>query len=291
MFEGLFPALVTPFKGDSVNTEVLRKLVVDLMAKGVDGLVPLGTTGEAPTLSVAERDVVITTCVEAASGRIPVIAGAGTNDTRSTIERVQRCAELGVSGCLIVCPYYNKPSQEGLYRHFMAVADASPVPLVLYNIPGRTSVNMLPTTLGRLAEHERIVGVKEASGSLDQISETAVRCGEKITILAGDDSLILPTLSVGGRGAISAAGNVLPSELKELMKLFFAGRILDAAMLHLRIWPVLKALFIETNPVGVKEALTLLGYNVGSVRLPMAPLQEANRTILIQELKTHGLIQ
>jgi 4-hydroxy-tetrahydrodipicolinate synthase len=290
MFEGLFPALITPFKNDSVNTEVLRKLVVDLMAKGVDGIVPLGTTGEAPTLSTAERETVITTCVKAVSGRIPVLVGAGTNDTRATIERVKHAAGLGATGCLVVCPYYNKPSQEGLYRHFMAIAEASPVPLVLYNIPGRTSVNMLPATLERLSRHERIVGVKEASGSLDQISETVLRCGDKLTILAGDDSLILPTLAVGGRGAISAAANVLPAELKDLMKLFFAGRVMDATMLHLRLFPVLKTLFIETNPVAVKEALSLMGYDVGPVRPPLAPLQDNNRTTLISEMKAYGLI-
>jgi 4-hydroxy-tetrahydrodipicolinate synthase len=290
MFEGLFPALITPFKGDGVNTDVLRKLVVDVMAKGVDGIVPLGTTGEAPTMSTAEREAVITTCVKAVAGRIPVLVGAGTNDTRATIERVKHAAGLGASGCLVVCPYYNKPTQEGLYRHFMAVADSSPVPLVLYNIPGRTSVNMLPVTLERLSRHERIVGVKEASGSLDQISETVLRCGDHLTILAGDDSLILPTLAVGGRGAISAAANVLPAELKDLMKLFFAGRVLDATMLHLRLFPILKALFIETNPIAVKEALGLMGYDVGLVRLPLAPLQDNNRASLISEMKAYGLI-
>jgi 4-hydroxy-tetrahydrodipicolinate synthase len=228
--------------------------------------------------------------VKAASGRIPVLVGAGTNDTRVTIERVHRAAELGASGCLVVCPYYNRPSQEGLYRHFMAIADASAVPLVLYNIPGRTSVNLLPVTLEALSRHEKIVGVKEASGSLDQISETVMRCGANLTILAGDDSLILPTLAVGGRGAISAAANVLPAELKDLMKFFFAGRVMDATMLHLRLFPLLKALFIETNPVAVKEALGLMGYDVGSVRLPLAPLQEDNRATLISELKSYGLI-
>jgi 4-hydroxy-tetrahydrodipicolinate synthase len=291
MFEGLFPALVTPFKGDGINTEVLRKLVVDLMAKGADGIVPLGTTGEVPTLSSQERDAVITTCLEAVGGRIPVVVGAGTNDTRATIDRVRRAAELGANGCLVICPYYNRPSQEGLYYHFMTVADASPLPLVLYNIPGRTSVNLLPATLERLAGHERIVGMKEASGNLDQISEIIARCGDKITVLAGDDSLILPILAVGGRGAISAAACVLPSELKEMMKLFFSGRVLDATAQHLRIFPLLKALFIEVNPVAVKEALSLMGYEVGPVRLPLAPLQETNRAQLMSKMKEHGLIQ
>jgi len=289
MFEGLFPALVTPFKDDRINLPVLRKLIADLAGKGVDGFVPLGTTGEVPTLSADERDQVISACVESA-GRLPVIAGTGTNDTKATIERTKRAAQLGVSAALVICPYYNRPTQEGLFRHFLAVADASSIPLILYNIPGRTSVNLLPQTLERLAAHERIQAIKEASGNLDQISEMAVRCGDRISILAGDDSLILPTLTCGGRGAISAAGNVLPSQLKEIMKLFFAGRVLEAVQTHLQIWPLLKALFIETNPIAIKEALNLMGYDVGSVRLPLTPMSEAHREILKSELVKHGLI-
>lgn len=290
MFEGLFAALVTPFEGDAVATGALKKLVVDLMGRGVDGFVPLGTTGEVPTLSEEERDLVITTCVEAVSGRMPIIAGTGTNDTRATIRRTRRAAELGATGALVICPYYNRPSQEGLYRHFVAVADESPLPLVLYNIPGRTSVNLLPATLERLCTHDKIVAIKEASGNLDQISEMAVRCGDKISILAGDDSLILPTLACGGRGAISAAANVLPAELKEMMKQFFAGRVREAERLHLQIWPLLKSLFIETNPVAVKEALNLMGYQVGQVRSPLAPLLASSREALVEEMKKHGLI-
>ncbi|RJP73132.1 MAG: 4-hydroxy-tetrahydrodipicolinate synthase [Candidatus Zixiibacteriota bacterium] len=291
MFEGLFPALVTPFEGDRVNTAALKRLVQDLINKGADGLVPLGTTGEAPTLSAAERDQVVAACVEVAGGRLPVIAGTGTNDTRATIERTRRAAELGAAAALVICPYYNKPTQEGLYRHFMAVADASPLPLVLYNIPGRTSVNLLPATLERLCAHERIAAIKEASGNLDQISETVLRCGEHMTVLAGDDSLILPTLAVGGRGAISAAACVIPAELKQVMKYFFTGQVLDAAQLHLRLWPLLKMLFIETNPIAVKEALNRMGYSVGDVRLPLAPLQESNQAALVQEMQRHGLIR
>ncbi|MCX6639378.1 MAG: 4-hydroxy-tetrahydrodipicolinate synthase [bacterium] len=290
MFEGLYPALVTPFRGDDVAADVLRKLVVDLMGKGIDGIVPLGTTGEVPTLSEAERDLVITTCVDAVGGRMPVIAGTGTNDTRATIKRTLRAAELGAKGVLVVCPYYNRPTQEALYQHFKAVAEASPLPMVLYNIPGRTSVNLLPATLKRLCEFDKIVAIKEASGNLDQMSEIAVRCGNRMTILAGDDSLILPTLAIGGKGAISAAANVLPYELKSIMKAFFTGQVDIAVQTHLRIWPLLKALFTETNPVGIKEALNLMGYAVGSVRQPLWPLQEGNRQILAQEMKKYGII-
>jgi 4-hydroxy-tetrahydrodipicolinate synthase len=289
MFEGLFPALVTPFKDEGVNLPVLKKLVSDLASKGADGFVPLGTTGEVPTLSAEERDQVITACVETA-GKLPVIAGVGTNDTRTTMERTQRAAQLGAAAALVICPYYNRPTQEGLYRHFMAVADASPIPIILYNIPGRTAVNLLPQTLERLASHERIQGIKEASGNLDQISEMAARCADRISILAGDDSLILPTLACGGRGAISAAGNVLCAQLKELMKYYFSGRVLEATQMHLRLWPLLKALFIETNPIAVKEALNLMGYQVGSVRLPLTPLLDSNREMLKRELQSHGII-
>ena len=291
MFEGLYAALVTPFSEKGIASEVLKKLVVDLMGKAVDGVLPLGTTGEVPTLSQSERDLVVTACVEAVAGRIPVIVGTGTNDTRASIDRTNRAADLGASGALVICPYYNKPTQEGLYRHFMTVADNSTIPLVLYNIPGRTSVNLLPKTLERLCGHENIAAIKEASGNLDQVSEMAILCGEKISILAGDDSLILPTLSCGGKGAISAAANVVPAELKSIMKAFFAGQVADAIEIHLRIWPLLKALFIETNPIAVKEALKLMGYNVGSVRLPLAPLSDSNREILVRELTKHGLLQ
>lgn len=289
-FEGLYPALVTPFSKKGIAADVLRKLVVDLMGKGIDGIVPLGTTGEVPTLSADERDQVVTVCVEATGGRIPVIAGTGTNDTKVSIERTRRAADLGASGALVICPYYNRPTQEGLYRHFMLIADASPLPLVLYNIPARTSVNLLPQTLERLCSHEKIVAIKEASGNIDQISEMAVRCGDRMTILAGDDTLILPTLACGGKGAISAAANVVPAELKNLMKRFFAGRVDEAVQIHLQLWPLLKALFIETNPVAIKEALNLMGYSAGAVRPPLAPLQPSNQKILIQELKHHGII-
>jgi 4-hydroxy-tetrahydrodipicolinate synthase len=290
MFEGLYVALVTPFREDRVHSAVLKKLIVDLMGKGVDGLVPLGTTGEVPVLRPAERDEVIAATVEAAAGRIPVVVGAGTNDTAASIERVKRAAELGAAGALVICPYYNRPSQEGLYRHFTAIAEASPIPLILYNIPGRTSVNLLPGTLARICEHPNIVGIKEASGNLDQISEILVRCGRHLTVLAGDDSLLLPVLACGGRGAISAAANVVPAQMKEIMKYYFAGRVLEAAQMHLALWPLLKALFIETNPAAIKEALIMMGYDVGPVRLPLAPLQEENRRALAEELRKHGII-
>ncbi|TKJ37586.1 4-hydroxy-tetrahydrodipicolinate synthase [candidate division LCP-89 bacterium B3_LCP] len=291
MFEGLFPALITPFSDKGIATEVLNKLVVDLISSGVDGVVPLGTTGEIPTLSNSERDVVITICVEAVAGRVPVIAGTGTNSTEATIKRTKRAAELGATGALVICPYYNKPTQEGLYRHFTMIADASPIPLILYNIPGRTSVNMTPQTLSRLCGHERITAIKEASGNLDQISEMAILCGDHINILAGDDTLILPTLTCGGKGAISAAANIVPRQLKDLMKQFFSGKVGEAIQAHLQIWPLLKALFIETNPIAVKETLCLMGYDAGQVRPPLAPLSEDNRQVLIRELKGHGIIK
>ena len=291
MFEGLYPALVTPFSEKGIAIDVLKKLVVDLTGKGIDGILPLGTTGEVPTLSQSERETVITTCVEAVNGRVPVIVGTGTNNTEASIDRTKKAADLGASGVLVICPYYNKPTQEGLYRHFMTVADNSPVPLVLYNIPGRTSVNLLPKTLERLCGHENIAAIKEASGNLDQVSEMVLLCGDRMTILAGDDSLILPTLSCGGRGAISAAANIVPTELKSIMKAYFAGQVAEATEMHLRLWPLLKVLFIETNPIAVKEALNLMGYEVGSVRLPLAPLADSNRETLVRELTKHGLLQ
>ncbi len=290
MFEGLYTALVTPFTSEGLNLAVLKKLIIDLMGKGVDGFVPLGTTGESPTLTTTEREEVISTCVEAVAGKMPIIVGTGTNDTQTTIQRTQRAAELGAAGALVVCPYYNRPPQEGLYRHFLAVAEAAPIPLVLYNIPGRAAVNLLPETIERLSAHERIVAIKEASGNLDQSSEIMQRCGDNLTLLAGDDSLILPTLACGGRGAISAAANVVPQELKNIMKLFFSGRVGAATLAHLSLYPVLKTLFIETNPIAVKAALVLQGYEVGSVRLPLVPLQEKNHQLLHQTLRNYGFL-
>ncbi len=291
MFEGLFPALVTPFRADGkVDTETLHRLVVDLMGKGIDGVVPLGTTGESPTLTASEREEIVKTCVEAVSGRMPVIVGTGTNNTPVSIERTRQAADWGAAGALVICPYYNKPTQEGMYRHFMTIADESPIPLVIYNIPGRTSVNLLPETLERLCRHDRIVAVKEASGDLVQISEIARRCGDRLSILAGDDPLILPTLACGGKGAVSAAGNVIPADLKSLMKSFFSGQVDQAVRLHLRLLPLIRALFIETNPIALKEALNLMGYPVGAVRPPLSPLSEENRKILIEEMENHGLI-
>ncbi|MBU0519017.1 4-hydroxy-tetrahydrodipicolinate synthase [bacterium] len=291
MFEGLFPALVTPFNDkNEVDTDVLHRLVMDLMSKGVDGFVPLGTTGESPALTNVERETIIKTCVETVSGRMPIIVGTGTNNTYTSIDRTQHAADLGAAGALVICPYYNKPTQDGLLRHFTMVADASPIPLVVYNIPGRTSVNLLPVTLEKLSHHEKIVGVKEASGNLDQMSEIVLLCGDRISLLAGDDSLLLPILACGGKGAISAAGNVVPSDLKNVMKLFFSSSAAEAVELHLRLWPLLKALFIETNPSAVKEALKLMGYAVGEVRPPLAPLQDSNRLILETEMRKYGLI-
>lgn len=291
MFEGLFPALVTPFdKKGKVDTGVLHTLVFDLMGKGVDGFVPLGTTGESPALTNDERKMVIKTCVDTVSGRMPIIVGTGTNNTYTSIERTREAADLGAAGALVICPYYNKPTQDGLYKHFMMVADDSPIPLVLYNIPGRTSVNLLPQTLEKLSYHEKIVGIKEASGNLDQMSEMVLRCGDRISLLAGDDSIILPILACGGKGAISAAGNVVSEDLKNVMKLFFSGNAAEAISLHLRLWPLLKALFIETNPIALKEAVKLLGYEAGDVRPPLAPMQNANRDVLVTEMKNYGLI-
>jgi 4-hydroxy-tetrahydrodipicolinate synthase len=277
MFEGLYVALVTPFKPDgSVHEEKLRELVRWHVAAGTDGLVPCGTTGESATLRADERRRVLRAVVAEAGGRLRVIAGAGTNSTEETIENLRALKDLEVDGALVITPYYNKPTPEGLVAHFRAAAQASPVPLVLYNVPGRTGVNLLPETVERLAEAEpRIVAVKESSGSLEQAAWILRRCGERIALLSGEDALNYPMLCLGAVGVISVVGNVAPREVLALIAAHRRGDAAEARRRHLELLPLAQALFLETNPTPVKEALNRLGFGVGAPRLPLvAPRPE-----------------
>ena len=272
---GCYTALITPLRDGRVDEHALRALVLRQIAGGASGLVPCGTTGEAPALTSAEWDRVVTIVVETAAGALPVLAGTGSNSTATAIERTARARALGADGALVVTPYYNKPTQEGLYRHFAAIAEAVDLPLVLYNVPGRTSVNLLPETAIRLAAVPGIVGIKEASGSLDQASQIVREAPDDFVVLSGDDSLTLPMMAAGGRGVISVVSNIVPEAVSAMTAACLAGDFATGRAMHLALFDLCRAMFVETNPVPVKAAAALLGYCTPEVRLPLAPLGEA----------------
>ncbi|MFQ5651739.1 MAG: 4-hydroxy-tetrahydrodipicolinate synthase [bacterium] len=288
--EGVFVALVTPFENGRINEEKIRELVRLQLENGTDGIVPCGTTGESPALSEAERNRVIEIVIEEVDGKATVIAGTGTNNTDSTMQATQRAKEMGADAALVITPYYNKPTQEGLFRHFEAVARSVDLPVVIYNVPARTSVNMLPETVARLMQFDNIVAIKEASGDLVQISEVIQRCGDRLSVLSGDDLLFAPILIVGGCGIISVTSNVAPREVKALYEAFRASDPVSMSQWHQKLFPLSRALFLETNPIPVKTALNLIGKEVGEVRLPLAPMSEANRNKLAHVLQEYGLV-
>jgi 4-hydroxy-tetrahydrodipicolinate synthase len=284
--------MVTPFHDGRVDEGKLRELVEFHVAHGTDGLVPCGTTGESPTLTHEEHKRVVEIVIQEARGRIPVVAGTGSNSTAEAIELTRHAAKAGAAGALLVTPYYNKPTQMGLYEHFRAIAEAVPdLPLIVYNIQGRTAVNVETETLARLAQIPNIVGVKEASGSLDQMTAVILACGPEFTVLSGDDNLTLPLMSVGGRGVISVVGNLLPREVADITHAALEGDWKRARDLHLKLYPVCKAMFIETNPIPVKEAMAMLGMIRAEWRLPMCPMTPANREKLRQALVQAGVLK
>ena len=272
---GCYTALITPFRDGLIDETALRALVERQIAGGVSGLVPCGTTGEAPALAASEWDRVVSVVVETAGGRVPVLAGTGSNNTVAVVERTRRARTLGADGALVVTPYYNRPTPEGLYRHFVAIAEAVDLPLVLYNVPGRTGVNLLPETVARLAEVPTIVGIKEASGSLDQASQIRREANRDFVLLSGDDSLTLPMMGVGAGGVISVVSNIVPEAVSALTSACLEGDFVTARTLHLALFDLCRAMFVETNPTPVKAAAALLGYSSPEVRLPLAPLSEA----------------
>jgi len=291
MFHGLLVALVTPFhpNGD-LDEAKLRELVRFHLDAGTDGLVPCGTTGESAALrGWEERARIIRIVVEEAAGRLPVIPGVGTNSTEETVGNVRRLGELGADGALVVTPYYNKPTQAGLEAHFRAAAEASPVPIVLYNVPGRTGVNLLPATVAALADEPRIAAVKEASGDLVQASWIRRLCGERVALLCGDDALTYPMLCLGAAGVISVVGNVAPKPMRALIAAQRAGRAEEARRLHLELLPLAEALFLESNPIPVKEAMNRLGFAVGPPRLPLVPMRPESARRLHEALAGCGL--
>src|SRR5947209_9204152 len=288
-FAGVTVALVTPFRNGEVDFDNLRRLVDWHVEQGTDALAPVGTTGESPTLDHEEHERVIAAVVERAHGRLKVMAGTGSNSTREALRLTKFAKRAGADGALMVGPYYNKPTQEGYYRHFAAVAEAVDLPIVLYNIPGRTGSNILPETIARLARLGPIVAVKEATGSLDQASAIAALCD--LTILSGDDSLTLPLLSIGGRGVVSVVGNIVPRDMKALLAAFEAGKIAEAQRWHRKLFPLCRDLLgLATNPIPIKTALALLGRDTGELRLPLCALDAAGEARIRQTLQSYGLL-
>jgi 4-hydroxy-tetrahydrodipicolinate synthase len=290
MFKGSIVAIVTPFKNGGVDEEKLRELVEFQISSGTDAIVPCGTTGEASTLDNEEHDRVIRIVVEQVNKRVPVIAGTGSNFTNEAIELTGHARKIGADGALLVTPYYNKPSQEGLYRHYKAVAEAVALPQILYNVPGRTGVNLRPETVARLAEISNIVAIKEASGSLQQVSEVLALCGDKLDVLSGDDFITFPMMACGAKGVISVVANIMPKEVAALVDAFFAGNWEEARKLHLQLLKISNAMFIESNPVPVKTAVALMGKCSDEVRLPLAPLSMGNKAKLAAIMKEYNLV-
>ena len=290
MFQGSIVAIVTPFKNGRVDEETYRTLIEEQIESGTSAIVPCGTTGESATLSIEEHNRVIDIAIDAVKKRVPVIAGTGGNSTREAIELTDHAKKAGADATLQVTPYYNKPSQEGLYRHFRAISDAVAIPQVLYNVPGRTGVNMLPETVARLADITNIVAIKEASGNLAQMTDIMTMAGDKITLLSGDDNLILPVLSIGGRGVISVVANIVPRDTAEVVKAWLAGDIQRAREIFFKLYPLCQAMFYETNPVPVKTSLALMGKIGDELRLPLAPMSDTNLARLKNALRDYGVI-
>jgi 4-hydroxy-tetrahydrodipicolinate synthase len=287
-FIGAHTALITPFRDGEIDEPALRMLVDFQIRHGINGIVPCGTTGEAATMTDAEHDRVVSIVAEQTGGRLPVIAGTGSNDTRSAIAHTLHAARSGADAALVVVPYYNKPTQEGIYRHYAAIADATDLPIVLYNVPGRTGVNMLPDTVVRLAEIPSIIGIKEASGSLDQVSQIAIEAPADFIILSGDDSLTLPIMSVGGRGVISVASNIVPAAVAGLADAALRGDFSTARTFHARLFGLCRAMFLENNPTAVKTAAAMLGLCTGELRLPLTDLSDFSRRQLTDALNVWG---
>jgi len=289
IFKGSATAIITPFTADGVDYDAFGRLIDFQIAGGSDALVVCGTTGEASTMTTAEKRGVIDFAVKRVAGRIPVIAGTGSNSTAHAIEDSKAAEALGVSGLLVVTPYYNKSSQAGLVAHFNAIADAVKTPIIAYNVPGRTGINLLPTTMKEMLKHENIVGVKEASGNIEQVVNLAALCPD-CDIYSGNDDQVLPLLSVGGKGVITTVGNVIPKDMHDLCAAFFAGDLEKAKELQFKILPIWKAAFCEVNPIPIKAMCAMMGLCAPIVRLPLVAPAEANRAAMEKALRDYGLI-
>jgi len=290
MFSGSMVALVTPFKNGQVDWPSLEALVEFHLQSGTNGIVPCGTTGESATLSHAEHDEVIRTVIKVVNKRVPVIAGTGSNSTDEAVRLTKEAERSGADGALMISPYYNRPTQEGIYQHYKKVASEVGIPLIVYNIPGRTGSKIEPETLARLAEIENVAGVKEATGSVDQAIDVIRLCGDRLAVYSGEDSLIYSLMALGGKGVISTVANVAPKETAQLTQACLAGRWDEGRENQFQLIPLIRALFIETNPIPVKTALSLMGKCTGELRLPMTPMAEGNMAKLKSALSEFGLL-
>jgi 4-hydroxy-tetrahydrodipicolinate synthase len=291
MFKGSIVAIITPFKEDKIDEQALKKLIEFHINNGTSGIVPCGTTGESATLSFEEHDRVIEITIEQVKGRIPVIAGTGANSTAEAISLTKHAVRAGATASLQVAPYYNRPTQKGMYEHFKAIANSVDIPIILYNIPSRTGVNIEPETIAKLAHDcKNIVGVKEASGNLEQMSRIKSLCSHKFDLISGDDALTLPLLSIGGTGVISVLANIVPKDVARLVNEFEKGDTKEAQNLHYKLLPLIKAIFIETNPIPVKTAMALMGLCEPDLRLPLCAMSDENLEKLKKALKDYGLL-
>jgi 4-hydroxy-tetrahydrodipicolinate synthase len=291
MFTGSMVALVTPFKNGKLDKKGLRALVTFHLNNGTDVISPCGTTGEAATLSLEEHEQVVNIVVDAAGGKVKVLAGTGSNNTAEALRLTKHAVKAGVDGCLLITPYYNRPTQQGLIAHFKNIAEAVDIPLVLYNVPARTGVNILPETVAKLAQLSNIVGIKEASGSLSQVSEIINLCKKDFSVISGDDVNTLPIMAVGGKGVISVTANIAPRLVSSLVRAFEQGRLDEAQRIHHRLLPLHNAMFLQTNPIPVKTALGLMGIISSEMRLPMCPMPKDLTEKLRGILKQYGLVK
>ena len=290
-FRGAFVAIVTPFIDGRLDEQGLQDLIEFQIAGGTHGIVPCGTTGESATMSHAEHHRVVELTIKTVAGRVPVLAGTGSNSTSESIELTRAAKEAGADGALMITPYYNKPSQEGLYQHFKAVAEAVDIPIILYNVPSRTAVNMLPETVARCAQIANIVGVKEATADLNQISQVIRLCPKDFAVMSGDDFTSMPTVMIGGTGVISVTSNVAPRDMAAMMDAALAGDIARAKELHYKLLPLMQAMFIDTNPVPAKTSLAMMGkIKSGLPRLPLYKMNEGNEEKLKKVLADYGLV-
>ena len=291
MFRGCFTALVTPFKDGKVDEEAFIRLIEFQIKGGVDGIVPCGTTGESATLTHDEHNCVVDIAIDAAAGRVKVIAGAGSNSTGETIKLTRHAKEAGADGALLITPYYNKPTQAGLYEHYSRVAAEVDIPIILYNVPSRTGVNMTPETTGRLSKIDNIVGIKDATGDIAVVTEVIERSVEGFEIISGDDFITMPMLAIGGQGVISVTSNIAPREVSDMCRLFFEGKLEESRKLHYSLQPLHRVMFIETSPIPAKTALAMMGVIGGELRLPLVALAKENKEELEKALKNYKLLE
>ena len=291
VFKGIATAMVTPMTPTGVDYDTLARFIDFQLEEGINALVAVGTTGESATLSPEERKEVIRFTIQRVNGRVPVIAGTGTNNTEHVLDFTKSACDYGADAVLVVTPYYNKATQGGLFKHFSMVADASSVPVIMYNVPSRTGCNLAPNTVAQLAEHPNIAGLKEASGNMAQVVEIAAKCGDKLAIYSGDDALTVPMMSMGGLGCISVLSNVMPRLAVEMTDRFFAGDVAGAAEIQCRTLPLVNALFSEVNPIPAKAAVAAMGFGEEFVRMPLTPMEDANRANLYTQMKTLGVLK